>query len=354
MSYSQNANYGSYYRNVNEAEYKIFVLNDSIKGLEQFRNTFRDYDFVFVDDCIEAFELALFFRREDYAMFFIKKALINGFELKMLDQLNLGCPCNNYTEQSQRITVYQKFITKNKKALEKYSQDNYQKYLNRIDGSLLERVLRRHVREQLFKNYHSGLTGLIGVDEKEDMAEQNKLYKEICDDNLRFIDSLADHNIFLGERNLGLCTEKLVRSLHLSFSSTGDLLRKVLHSYHLPEETYVPINTEADYFEMTPLYNMLFHNNRSYSVLSQHKDAAIRTGFLHPREYESLKFNHNGFPKAEQLYLWPPYPPISDTASINARRTACLVPLIEVDKKKHEFAHQHNLKLLFGFNNGTK
>jgi hypothetical protein len=49
--FAQKTDYNEYHKNIADAEYNIFVLNDSIKGLKEFKNTFDDYDFVFVDDC---------------------------------------------------------------------------------------------------------------------------------------------------------------------------------------------------------------------------------------------------------------------------------------------------------------
>lgn len=347
--FAQKTDYNQYHKNIADAEYRIFVLNDSIKGLKEFKNTFDDYDFVFVDDCIEAFQLALYFKQEAYAMSFIKKALENGFELKLLEQLNMG-----YTGDFRKVAIYKPFIEKNQKTLEAYAARHYPTYLKRIDKTLFEAILRRHVREQLFKNYHKGLTGLVGVTREQDMKEQNEIYKTISDNNLRFIDSLANEGVFWGEKNLGLYTDKLIDSLHLSFRSIEDLLHQVLRYYHLPENTYVPVDREREYFEIDPVYNILFHNSGSYSALSKYKDKAIKEGYLHPRAYESLKFNHHGFPESEQLYLWPSNKEIKDTSYMNTKRRQSFLSTYETDLKKHQFAHLHNLKLYFGFRGESK
>jgi len=347
--FAQKSDYNEYHRTIADAEYNIFVLKDSIKGLKEFKKTFDNYDFVFVDDCIEAFELALYFKQDAYAMSFIKKALDNGFELKILDQLNMG-----YTGDFRKVTIYQPFIRTNQKALEAYARLHYPTYLKRIDRKLLEDILRRHIREQLFKNYHEGLTGLVGANRQQDMKEQDEIYRKIFDDNLDFIDSLAQQGVFLGEKNLGIYTDKLVDRLHLSFHSIEDLLHQVLRYYHLPENTYVPINRERDYFEIDPVYNILFHNARSYSVLDKYKAEAIKEGYLHPRAYESLKFNHDGFSESEQLYLSPSNKVVKDTSYMNTKRRQSFLSTYETDLKKHQFAHLHNLKLYFGFRGETK
>jgi len=337
--------YTAYHRAINKAEEEIFIRNDSIAGLKIFRKTFEEYDFVYVDDCIEAFQLALYFKRDDDAIIFIKKALDNGFELKLLDELIEPGSYTKYGE-FKKVTIHHEFIRRHGAEMEAYSASCYNKYLKRIDKDLFYALLRRHVREQLYKNYHAEL----GFSMKDQLA----MYYNICDDNLRFIDSLAAKNIFCGERNLGLYTDKLCESLHLPYKTIQRLLESILQYYGLPRNTYVPIVTELDdYYGLGPVYNMLFHNPKSYITMAKYKDAAIKKGYMHPREYASLKYNvlgHN-----DDLYLQPiMVNEVTDTKNLNERRSALLLTSYEIDLKKHQFEQSHHLQLLFGFRNGTR
>jgi hypothetical protein len=336
--------YTHYHRLVIDAEEAIFLKNNPASGLKLFKQAFDEYPFSYVDDCIEAFQLALHFKQEVYAMQFIKKALDNGFELHLLNALDLGCVCNHLEDMKKRVCVHEEFIAKNKAQLEAYAVAQYPKFLKRIDKNLYERILKRHVKEQMFKNYIPALGA-------KNMREQDKEYEKVCDDNLRFIDSLAANKIYLGERNLGIYTHRLTRSLNLPFNTIDDYLKALLAIYHVPLNTYVPIHIEQDYFDKDMLYNILFHNRKSYATLSLYKDEAIKKGYLHPREYASLRYNYNrqNIPDSINLFLPPAQKPTIDIKTLNERRKRLLLPSYESDSAKHAFAHSHQLKFSFGF-----
>lgn len=347
-SYAQHQgnDYTQYHTGIIRAERSIFVEGDSIKGLQIFDKTFAAYDFVFVDDCIEAFQLALVFKRKDFSMRFIKKALDNGFELKFLDMLDRGCPCEFYNNRC-KVDVWVQFMRENRALLERYSDEHYANYLARIDKAIVAQLLKRHVREQLFKNRHKEL-------QSTDAGQQTE-YKRVCDDNLRFIDSLALRGIFVGERNLGIYTLKQMEYLRLPFKTAENCVAGLLQFYNMRKEMHVPVVEEYDYFDKGYLYNMLFHNVHSYETLSRYKDSAIRNGYLHPREYASLKFNGKDRTDIE-LYLQPikSVPAAGAIAAVDARRKALLLPDYETDRRKHEFAHKHGLQLFFGMFNATR
>jgi len=347
-SQSQN-DYTLYHKGIIKAEHEIFVGQDAMQGLKDFKKTFDAYDFVFVDDCIEAFELALYYKREDYAMPFIKKALDNGFELKFLDTLSDGCPCNNYMGLRNRVSIHQAFIQKHRQELDAYAAAHYDKYVARIDKHIFSTQVKQHVKEQLYKNYHSEL----GMTQKK----QEAAYVSVMNDNLHFMDSLMSRKIYFGERNLGIYTDKLAEALHLPFISIENYLTTVLQSYGMPKNTYVPILHEGEYWDIGPAYNMLFHNPHTFDVITKYKDEAIKTGYMHPREYASLMFNTTRahIPDSANLYLEPTNgPKLTNTQSINKRRAELLLPDYETDYAKHLFAHEHQLKLCFGFFNGTR
>jgi hypothetical protein len=83
------------------------------------------------------------------------------------------------------------------------------------------------------------------------------------------------------------------------------------------------------------------------------KDEAIRKGYLHPREYASLRFNDRNKTYPE-LFLQPSKKVPADTAMVNARRKALLLPDYETDSIKHAFHHERNLQLSFGMFRSTR
>lgn len=343
--------YADYHKRIIEAEYYIFIQKDSIKGLKTFDNVFRNYEFVFVDDCIEAFQLACQFRQEQYALRFIRKALDNGFELQLLDMLTAGCPCNFYQDARNKVTVCRGFLEKHRASLEQYFEKVHPAYVSRLDKELMKEAMKRHVREQLFKNGHKGL--VMGMSEEENAKEQERLYKAICDDNLAFIDSLGRKGVLPGEWNLGIYTDRLVKELGIP--GVSDCTATVLRHYGLPGQTAVPVIDQLEYFDKGMIYNMLFHNVRSYETLVKYGEDAIRKGRLHPRELASLQFNYSKKPNRDkELFLQPGMKQTGDTVLLNRRRAEMFLPSWQADEAKHAFAHRYGLKLFFGMFNGTR
>lgn len=50
----------------------------------------------------------------------------------------------------------------------------------------------------------------------------------------------------------------------------------------------VPYVTDVDYFEINPVFNILYHNPQSFDKLKPFAEKAISLGYLHPREYALL------------------------------------------------------------------
>lgn len=351
FAYGNAGDYNVYHRNIIEAERQIFLAHQPSAGLQFFKQTFSDYDFVFVDDCIEAFQLALFFKREDMAMVFIKKALENGFELKFLDELSLGCPCDFYKDAQGKVTIHRDFIHKNTVYLNKYADDCYKKYIDRINVDLVAALLKRHVKEQLFKNY---IPGLMLTGKRDEMRAQNIAYLKVSDDNLHYIDSLSVAGVYTGEKNLGIYTNKQATYLPQAFTSIENYLKILLSAYGLNTTQRIPINTEVDYYDKGPVYIMLFHNPKSFAALNKTHKQAIASGYLHPREYASLMYNVKGSSKYPDIYLMPSTKKVDDLEVVNMMRDSLLLPSYELDEQKHLFAHEHRLRLFFGMFSGTR
>jgi hypothetical protein len=101
---------------------------------------------------------------------------------------------------------------------------------------------------------------------------------------------------------------------------------------------------------------MLFHNKNSYQTLLKYSDEAIRSGYWHPREFYSLRFNAMRLhtPDSIEIQLETYWRKIPDTRKINEQRKRQLLPSYEIDYAKHLFAHKNHLHLFFGFFNGTR
>ena len=75
---AQQKNYKYYHLNINKAEEQAFVQNDIKGALVTYQNTFNQYDFVFVHDCMTAIELALYASNARALLAFVDKGTKNG------------------------------------------------------------------------------------------------------------------------------------------------------------------------------------------------------------------------------------------------------------------------------------
>ena len=340
-------NYNEYHAKIIEAEELIFIKKDSIGGLKSFKEAFQMYDFVFVDDCIEAFQLACLYKNDSLALYFIKRAIDNGFRINTLFYLNCGSPHNFYNDKDIRVAVHKDFMRKHETELRKYQNNTFDKYLKSINAALLKKLIEHHTKEQIYKNNHPELG-------YKTIEKQHEAYAKVCDTNLDFIESLYKKNIFIGVKNIGWLSNDLLSQLNITYlTSENELAPSILAKYNLPENSDIPVQKGDDVFSMNMVYNILFHNKKSYQTLNSYKEEAIRLGYLHPREYASLQYRRGKAPKEGDMCLEPFWREIKDTTEINKMRKKANLPRYEVDYQKFLFAQKHKVKLSFGFFNGT-
>lgn len=339
---SNKKEYFTYHNAITEAEKSIFLDRDSIKGLKIFNDLFKAYDFVFVDDCIEAFQLALFFKQDSYALKFIEKAIKNGFQLKLLDILSTGSIKKDDTLIVYNVSIYNNFLKFHKKELDSLEIKYFPKFLKRIKKykELIIFFQKRHILEQFYKQNEKKIV---------DFNNYPKTYKEISDQNLEFIISHFRAGKFLGERNLGIYTEQFAKSLGIL--SIDSLAYNLISSFKCNDNlNAIPYLRERDYFASIPLFIMLYHNPKSFDLLAPYSEKAIAEGFLHPREYAILLRNSkNTKVKYNKLYLENFQNLPEDTKEINKIREEMHLPPIEVDFYKLKFQKEKNVQLFFGF-----
>ncbi len=361
-------NYRIYHQKIIQAENQIFLEENQRVGLKLFKETFQEFDFVFVDDCIEAFQLALVFGEEEQAVFFLKRAMDNGLQLSLLKHLNCTCTHNKMEQMRQYekakkakqlvkglldpvpVTIYQNFVQKHAVELTDYEQQAFRKYTSRIDRTLLQQLLNRHIKEQAYKQ--------CGIEMGFTLEEKKVEYDKVCDSNLNFVQQLFKQGNYLGEKNLGLMNFQLLQDLNIDYLQDNQRLsRQKLQELGLSPDANVPIQIECSFFEINVLYNILFHNKKSHQALKKYKDEAMQLGYLHPREYASLEFHRLKEPEGKNMYLekfWTKIEDKEELQRINQMRVERLLPSYEVDFKKHQFGHKYCLQLSFGFFKGTR
>ncbi len=349
--------YKQYHLGVIKAEKFILLDGKPVKGLLVFDSVFQKYPFAFVDDCIEAFQLALLYEQNDLAMKFIKKAMDNGFRLELLKHLKCDCLHSSVLKKNLRVHIFDSFVDSNLAELQQYEQDTFYQFVSRINKKLLKEIIRRHIIEQTYKNLGSKLA--IGI-----KKSRNK-FISVNQNNLHFFEALWKNGIYFGEKNLGLMDNMLLKATDIEYlGDNGFLTDSLLASLGLVSETYIPIITERDdYFGMSPVFTILFHNPKSFEILAPYKDEMIQMGFLHPREYAMLvveqgsgrrRISIDKMRLTNKMKLTNFGKKLSFTSEINKLRRAYLLPPYEVDYAKHLLVNKYCLKLNFGMFNGGR
>ncbi len=131
-------NYVDYHKGINHAEQLIFVHHKIQDGLKVYDTIFNEYDFVYVGDCINALQMALYQNDEISFLNFTQKAFQNGLHLRNLKNIKY---VKNHAIYLKDTSVIQHSFNRNRSH-----------YVNRIDTSLLKEIVQLFTRDQLNKN----------------------------------------------------------------------------------------------------------------------------------------------------------------------------------------------------------
>ena len=117
-------NYFEYHTNIIKAEQQIFVEEHFNEGLETYLNTFNRYDFVFLNDCMTALQIALHAEDENAFLKIANKATQNGLMPRHLLKM----------AYINKHPIYQKY----KDSIISMYKINRTHYLTRIDTAVLK------------------------------------------------------------------------------------------------------------------------------------------------------------------------------------------------------------------------
>lgn len=350
-------NYKDYYININRADSIYFIEKNYIKGLEWYKKTLSEFEFVWVDDCIKFTQLALINQRKDLALFFIKRAIDNGFELELIKYFNLGCLCDlklyskEVKETNSELVL---FLNQNQKELQQYYNKVRPKYLLTINTNILKSIIYDHVTDEFWKNSNEGIDKNLSTSQRDIIRKER--YEKLRSKNTQYIESLFSKNIWIGERNLGRYTNQLMEDLNIEDSSINSISQIYISKYKLKGNRPIPVIEESSYFSSTPYFITLHHGGvKALQMLTKYKDSLINNGYLHPREYAYLASLKDKELESKLLlspnnYIAEPMPATYD----NNVRAMYLLPSFEIDKAKHEYAHKNGIKLFFGFFNCSR
>lgn len=283
-------------------------------------------------------------------MGFIKKAMDNGFRIDLLKYLK--CNYGIGTSRDCEVKIFEVFVEDNKMELLVYEESAFREYVKRIDKKLLNNLLSRHIQEQTYKNKARSLGMAI--------PESKRKYHEINRQNLLFLKSLLKQGRFMGEQNLGLMDDKLLVELDMQYMKNEQYLTdSILQEVGLPINTYVPIATmKHNYFGLSPLFIILFHNQASFKALMPYKDEMIEKGYLHPREFATLKLSVKDKKitrvNIADMKLRNFFVAQDNTIEINLLRNLYCLPPYQVDYEKYRLAEKYCLQLNFGMFYGSR
>jgi hypothetical protein len=346
-----NTDYTEYYEKQNQADSFIYILNDYKSGAQIYTTLFKDYDFVWLEDCLRMIQLGIFFKDSDMVKLSFTKAFQNGLELDKIKHINLGCPCTFYCDYKIRVKPLDSFINLNKKDLGALYEQSRAAYLRRIDPQILKKIVKYHVDDELFKVYKKEM----GLPYKEFKINWDRVLQNMY----TYISYSFSNGNYIGVINTGYYSEKLMIDLGIKDSSAENLKNEYYKKFSMKEDSigrgYPLIPTVAgDYLSSgSPLFISYYHDRTKYiQLLTKYYNPLIKGGYLHPREYaviaqkeKKIKFNIHPIEFNRQDMF---------QNELDKIRRAHYLPSQQIDDAKHKFAHKNNLQLFFGFFNSTR
>lgn len=342
--------YNEYYRYLNHTDSLFFIKNEKKKALEDFYQFANQYSFVWVFDAIKYAEMALVEGEPDIAKEYIKLAIRNGFELDKAQYLKSNCNCcvESTFKKNAEVYIFEDYINENKEELEEYYQEHRKSYLNTLDTTVIKQITYNHVYDQFTKE---GNQPTMKNGKAWEMG-----YQQVQKLNATYLDNFFTKGIFIGERNTGIYTDQLFQDLGIANYQTSRLQQNLLKKYHLENDEKqhnIPVITDSDYFGATPMEITYYHSREYFVSLPKQSKTVIKEGYMHPREYIYI-FKTNG-----QLDVDIGLKPSTNYNKVNKEiarkiRSEYNLPSLELDSIKHVYAHEHQIKLFFGFMSATR
>lgn len=342
-------NYKEYYQLTNKADSTYYILKDYKNGLAMYKSIMDKFDFVWIEDCIRGVQLSLLHNDEKGAICFIKRAIDNGFELGLVKYLNMGCQCTFFKDMDQPNTLLNDFISRNRVVLENYYKKVRPNYLSKLDTALIKKIYTLHTIDEIYKTRF--------VEDETDAKEHWKVYEKLLKKNYQTLVGYFDNGIFIGEKNIGRYTNQLVKDLGIPHYNADVLCKNYCNNFMVEYQingSTPPVCTESDYFQSNAYFVSLHHISSKReiefeTVVLKNFDKLVNGGFIHPRELLHIRFKSDPNQKA---CLWPSmYKNSKDinVKDVNEVRKSYYLPSFELDKLKHDYAHEHNIQLFFGF-----
>jgi hypothetical protein len=327
FSQKKNSDYFEYHKQINKAEILFFEKGNVDSCFYYYDKTFKEFDFIFLKDLVNAAQLAKYSKLE------YKKYVFRAFEQGLkIDHLELFPIFKN------EISI----LKKDKIVQQKFSEGR-EKYLQKIDLDYLDKIYEIALNERHYRS-----------------LDRNK-YREKLSYNFRVISSLTKQKGFPGEKQIGVADSTVFME---SRSIKKDLPFRA-KKYNFRDKSFNIINegvfSQSIISTLFINLDFCFFNELDKNILLRE----IKKGNIHPKDiayYNDLAFymvkynglNHCGAKQAYPLFSYK-LNDISDFSLIKAneiRKQFCIVPY-EIDLKKEEFQVKNKITL-FHWNIGYR
>lgn len=342
QSVAGDVTYIGYHQSINKAESLVFVRNQPDAGLAVYRAVFRDYDFVYVGDCITAMQIALFRGNEALFLEFTNKAFANGHRKSHF----------RYLKYIRNHDIY----IRNKLMLDSLYPVLRARYLSRIDTAALNDMCRLFANDQLVKN------GLNGGNESQTSRE--KRYGADYKTTWKSVLQLIRDKGFPSDRLLGIDQNSLIRELRLK---TPDLI-DYYQAFKAGNATYLDKGQFVldDYsFSSTLILYIWIHgnilkDNPYYFFDTSFYKHQIALGNIHPKDIAMINDGAYGY-RDQQIDSTGVYFGVGLRAShtpnslfmpdsmLNRCRAMLFIAPVEQDRAKWKFMEQHQMFYGWGY-----
>lgn len=341
------ADYTLYHKAINKAERQIFVSNQIDSGIQTYLATFKAYDFVYLQDCITAIQIALHAKNEVGFKAFVDKATQNGLMPRHLATF--------------RYIAKHPYYAKHKSWIDSVYNINRPRYLKRIDTALLKQVTYLYANDQMQKNQRK--------DGSETIFTNNRRYKLHINQIIGELKELTYAKGFPSDKLIGIYQKDIMKELGLKSPDLIDYYKnnKLGNPYKINQSQF---DLEEWMFASSYLPVMMHHYDNAFLLFdTSYYKQQIALGNIHPKDVAAIhdfEFDTGSkppIPAQDAMYFGlhdrligtgERIPLKVPDSQVNYWRAKYSIAPVEQDRAKWDFMRQHKMFFAFGAMNGDR
>lgn len=332
-----------YHQRINKADEQIFVNRQLKEGLEVYAEVMDRYDFVFVHDCMNAMQIALYKGEEALFLKFWEAATRNGLMPRHIQYFDY-------------IKVHPLYLKHKEKLIEIYIR-NRPGYLRRIDTTTLIKLYNLCANDQINKEYYF---------DGETRAQYLFRYKKQITATMDKLREIISVKGIPGERLIGLGQNDIdiIRELKIDSWDLIEYFHQYKDVYPIIRKGQFTIS-EDNMTSSFLYYTILHHYGYIFSDYIFFSDSfyldQIEKGNLHPKDYANINdIPYDIYetripdPNRNEKYFGLRPNRTSDSLRIpdhriNQYRKEFYLPPIEQDRAKWHFLKSHGMRYWWGY-----